>query len=181
MAGLGDLLQRVARSLEEANAQQPADDLRARLGYGTGDDEDEAASDSDWDRRPEPELEPDAHETERRPASTRESGLATRPGAAPGSRPDAPRAPGSVWKPEPPPAPAPATPRVHAPYRMPTPDRAPGSRPSPPAAPHHPRASPASLLLSDLVRARLHTPDTLREAFVVKELLDRPLGLRHRK
>ena len=40
MASLGDLLQRIARSLEEAREQGPADDLRARLGYGA-EDEDE--------------------------------------------------------------------------------------------------------------------------------------------
>ena len=57
MAGLGELLQRIARSLEEAQAQRPADDLRARLGYGTGDDdEDEPASDAV--REPEAAPEP---------------------------------------------------------------------------------------------------------------------------
>jgi len=154
MAGLGDLLQRISRSLEEASAQRPGDDLRARLGYGTG-DEDELAEGSIW----EPEAEP-------RPESTR--------------TPDTARATGATRTPEPRWVPASETLRSSAAYRTPAPGVAPGARrPSPPAPPR-PHAPPESLL-SERIRARLRTPDALREAFVVKEILDRPLARRRRR
>ena len=157
MAGLGDLLQRIARNLEEAGAQRPADDLRARLGYGTGDDPD------DVDDLDEPAL--DAPEAAWKPEATR--------------GPETARAPGTTWEPETVWGPAPdlkpeasrasarATTRASETHRA----------FSSPAAPPHSHASPASLF-SERIRARLRAPDALREAFVVKELLDRPLGLR---
>ena len=157
MAGLGDLLQRISRSLEEASAQQPGDDLRARLGYGTGDEDDDDPSEgSIW----EPEAEPMA---ESAPA------------------PDTARATGTTRTPKPRWAPASETLRSSAGgYRAPPPEAvARVGRPSP-AAPPRPHAPPESLL-SERVRARLRTPDALREAFVVKEILDRPLARRRRR
>ena len=167
MAGLGDLLQRVARSLEEAQAQRPADDLRARLGYGTGDDDDEPDSDSIW----EPEAEREA-ETAREPEA------AGRPWAA--RRSETARPPWAAGRPESPRAPAPGTLRTSVTHRTPPPGNVPGGRPSTPAAPSYPHASSA-FLFPERIRARLRTPDALREAFVVKEILDRPLGRRRRR
>ena len=152
MAGLGDLLQRMARSLEEASARQPGDDLRARLGYGTGDeDDDEPAEGSIWEPEAEPEREP-----------ARAAGTA-----------------GTLRTPEPRWAPAPRTMPSHALHRMSAPEVVPAVRRPSPAAPHHSRVPPESLL-SERIRARLRTPDALREAFVVKEILDRPLARRRR-
>ena len=151
MASLGELLQRVAQSLEEAGERGPADDLRARLGYGAGhEDDDELAEDA----FPEP-----AAETTR-PEHTR-------------------RKPETVWKP-----PAPRTrarpvadsgagpmraPAAEAALRRSSPSRAPPSSPT-----------TAGMPLPERIRARLHGPDALREAFVVKEILDRPLARRRR-
>lgn len=145
MAGLGDLLQRIARSLEEAQAQRPADDLRARLGYGTG-DEDELAEDAV--RKPEPAREPVVE-----------------------------RAAVPVWTPAAPRTPAAGTLRTSAAHRTSTGEDVSGERRASRPAPPHPHTSSASLL-SERLRARLRTPDALREAFVVKEILDRPLARR---
>ena len=179
MAGLGDLLQRVARSLEEAQAQRPADDLRARLGYGTGDDDDELDSDSIW----EPETERDA-ETAQESGTAREPEAAGRPWATRRSeaarRSETARTPRAAGRPESPRAPAPGTLRTSVTHRTPPPGNVPGGRPSSPAAPSYPRASSA-FLFPERIRARLGTPDALREAFVVKEILDRPLGRRRRR
>ena len=160
MAGLDALLQRIARSLEEAGAQQPGDDLRARLGYGTGDEEEESASDSVW----EPE-------TGREPETAREPQPAHTP----------PRAwkPKTVWSPETPGSAAlpSATRRAAEAYGVPAAGRSPGgatgSRTTQPYA-----HSSTTHALSAHLRARLGTPDALREAFVVKEILDRPLARR---
>ena len=156
MAGLGDLLQRFARSLEEAGAQQPGDDLRARLGYGAG-DEDEPDWEWETEAAQEPELVP-----ARTAKSTRE--------------------PETVWSPSASRAPsgAPAASRVSEAMRASRAEpehgrRSPSARAFPSAD-----ATPASLR-SERIRARLRTADTLREAFVVKELLDRPLGQRRRR
>ena len=158
MAGLGELLQRIARSLEEAQAQRPADDLRARLGYGTGDgDEDEPAPDAVR----EPEAAPE-------PATARTSKTVWEPE--------------TVWSPKTPRTPAyqTATPRVSEALRASPAGGDIRSRPASPGTPPRLDASSASLL-SQRIRARLRTPDALREAFVVKELLDRPLAGRRRR
>ena len=143
MAGLRELLQRLAHDLEQAGAQQPGDDLRARLGYGSGDDVDDVD---------------DVDETE--------------PGAERARRSTAAGEPETVWKPmtarEPVASPAPATSRAPQAYR---------ASPPSPTTPSHPHPSSESLL-SKRIRVRLHAPDALREAFVMKELLDRPLGRR---
>ena len=167
MASLGDLLQRIARSLEEAREQGPADDLRARLGYGTGDeDEDEPAEDAF--REPETEAartRPIGREPEPEIARTRSSDWE----------------PETVWRPPAARTPAPPTagPRASGSIRAPASEVALGARRSPPAAPrrHH---APSESSLSERIRGRLRTPDALREAFVVKEVLDRPLARRRR-
>ena len=170
MASLGELLQRIARSLEEAREQGPADDLRARLGYGTADEE-------------EYEYEPteDAFgEPEQEAVRARPIGRGPEPETSRTRSID--REPETVWRP--PAARRPAPPavdsRASGSARTPTPESAPGHRRSqpavPPRRPHPPSESP----LSERVRARLRTPDALREAFVVKEVLDRPLARRRR-
>ena len=157
MAGLGDLLQRIARSLEEASAQRPGDDLRARLGYGTGDEEEEEPyEDAVWE--PEEDAEPGA-------ARTRPSGWK----------------PKTIWSPDT------AGTRVRGSadsgafetLRAPPPAPRSARRPYAPAAPRQPATSASPL--PERVRARLGTPDGLREAFVVKEVLDRPLARRRRR
>ena len=162
MAGLGELLQRIARDLEQAGGQQPADDLRARLGYGPSDDGD--------DDDPGIVDDVDAPESESiwrsRPARAREAGAAQEPEAV--RAPGAARGRATVPRPEASRAPSRTRPPVPETHRAPPPS---------PAAPYHFPATPDALL-SVRIRARLRTPDALREAFVVKELLDKPLGRR---
>ena len=160
MAGLDALLQRIARSLEEAGAQQPGDDLRARLGYGTGDEEEEPASDTVWE--PETGREP---ETARPPETTH-----TPPRAWKSK---------TVWSPETSGGPAPpsATRRAAEAYGVPAAGRSPGGATGSRTTLPYAHASPAHGL-SERILARLRTPDALREAFVVKEILDRPLARR---
>ena len=158
MAGLEALLQRIARSLEEkTGSQQPGGDLRARMGYGSEDEVEELASDPVW----EPE-------TGREPESARTPASAWKPKTA--------------WSPETSerPAPASTSQRAAETHRAPPADHslrgATASRTTLP----HPHASPTSVL-SENIRARLRTPDALREAFVIKEILDRPLARRRGK
>ena len=171
MASLGELLQRVARSLEEAREQGPADDLRARLGYGVGDDEDEDEYEPAEDAFGEP-----AQEAVR----TRAIGRAPEPGTSRTRSID--WEPETVWRP--PAARRPTPPavdsRASGPARTPAPEAAPGHRRSSPAVPLRRPHAPSESPLSERVRARLRTPDALREAFVVKEVLDRPLARRRR-
>ena len=170
MASLGDLLQRIARSLEEAREQRPADDLRARLGYGAEDeDEDEYEPAEDAFREPETGA-----------ARTRSAYREPEPGTTRTQPVD--REPKTVWRP-----PAARTPaqsaadsRASATMRAPAPEAASGHRRSPPAAPPRRSHAPSGSPLSERVRTRLRTPDALREAFVVKEVLDRPLARRRR-
>ena len=152
MPSLGELLQRIARSLEEAREQGPADDLRARLGYGT-EDEDEPVEDAF--------REPETGAARTRPID---------------------REPETVWRPPAArtPAPAAADSRGSGPIRAPAPEAAPGDRRSRPAAPPRRPHAPSESPLSERIRGRLRTPDALREAFVVKEVLDRPLARRRR-
>ena len=167
MAGFGDLLQRIAHSLEEAGAQRPGDDLRARLGYGTGEDEEEElASETVW----EPEAERGSEtvrksESPRRPEAARDAGV--------------PRPRPTAWAAKPPRAPAPATSRTSATHHAPLRDRALEGRQSIAAKPPHAHVSAASRI-SERLRTRLHTVDALRESFVLKEILDRPLARRRR-
>ena len=165
MAGLGELLQRIARNLEEAGPRQPADDLRARMGYGSGEDAEDVNHDAgDMDEVDDPESGSIwGPQPARTPEAAREPGAAQEPEAV--HRPADMRDPGPVRSPEPSRAPA-RTPETHDGAPLPS-----------PVAPPYPHAS-SEFLLSERVRARLRTPDALREAFVTKELLDRPLGLR---
>ena len=156
----GDLLQRIARSLEEARVQQPGDDLRTRLGYGTEDDDE-----SEWDAERGSEAEPESGAARTRPTHWE---------------------PETVWSPGGAQAPARTTVQSGAsetvrarPIDHYSEHRS-GRRPHSAASPHHSPAMAASLL-PERIRARLSTPDALREAFVVKEILDRPLGRRHRR
>ena len=157
MAGLESLLQRIARSLQEAGAQQPGGDLRARMGYGSEDEDDgELASEPAW----EPE-------TGREPESARTPASAWKPATA--------------WSPETSgrPAPASTSQRAAETHRAPPADHSLGGTIASRATLPHAHSSPASAL-SQHVRARLRTPDALREAFVIKEILDRPLAGRRR-
>ena len=142
----------------------------ARLGYGA-EDEDEY----------EDEYEPaeDAfREPETGAARTRSTYREPEPGTTRTQPID--REPKTVWRP-----PAARTPaqsaadsRASATMRAPASEAASGHRrPSPTAPPRRPHA-PSGSPLSERVRARLRTPDALREAFVVKEVLDRPLARR---
>ena len=168
MAGFAEMLQRLARDLEQADAQRPEDDLRARMGYGPAEDvEDvddaagEAASESIWGPAAESARKPEAVEEadagwELGPARAREPATAWKPAPERASAPPVSRTPGTPYR------------APEATYRAPPPS-APASSP--------PRPS-SELLLPERVRARLHGQDALREAFVMKELLDKPLGLR---
>ena len=169
MAAFGDLLQRITRSLEEAGAQQPGGDLRARLGYGAGDDDEgNLAQDPVW----EPE-------TVREPGAVRGPGTAHGPETA--RAPKSARMPGTAWAPEASRTPSPTTLRTPRSHRAPSPDNAFAGRPASPAAQPYAHASSPASQISERIRARLRTPDALREAFVVKEILDRPLGRRRRR
>ena len=132
MAGLGELLQRIARDLEQAGGQQPGDDLRAQLGYGPADeaedmDDEPALDDGAW----EPE-------TDRSPEVSRVS----------------------------------TTLRVAEVH---------GTSPLSTSATLPSQDAPPEPALTQRIRARMHALDTLREAFVIKELLDRPLGTRRKR
>ena len=163
MAGFGDLLQRISRSLEEAGAQRPGGDLRERLGYAAGDDdEDELASETAW----EPEAEW-ISEKERRSKTERDPGP--------------PRTRGTAGATEPPRAPAQAMSRAPASHPAAPHDRPFAGTPPSAAAVLRPHASSTASRVSERLRARLQTPDALREAFVLKEILDRPLGRRRRR
>ena len=173
MAGFGDLLQRIVRDLEQAGAQRPGDDLRARLGYGPGGDDDDEDFGAVDESAPAAAREPDASW---QPDTAGEADTVWEPARSPAA---AMREPETAWKPaaarEPSasraPASAPAASRASgATYRAPS---------RSPASPPHLPASPGSLL-SERIHARLRTPDALREAFVIKELLDRPLGTRRK-
>ena len=194
MAAFGELIQRITRSLEEAGAQQPGGDLRAQLGYGAeNDDMDEPPPGAVWEpetvrrpgtlRAPETAREPEtvrrpgtlrAPETARAPGTLRAPETARAPGTARGSgtarRPRTARGPKTARVPEA--SRATVTLRASETYRA-----TPSSLAAPP---HHPHASPTSSL-SERIRARLRGSDALREAFVMKEILDQPLGRRRRR
>ena len=90
--------------------------------------------------------------------------------------------PGTAWAPEASRTPSPATLRTSGTHRAPSPaDNAFAGRPASPAALPYAHASSPASQISERIRARLRTPDALREAFVVKEILDRPLGRRRRR
>ena len=149
MAGLRALFRRIARAVEEEAARQRGDDPGARPGYGTHDDREQPQQDAVW----EPEHTPPRawrSKTTRSPWSR--------------GQPESP-APTSAMRR------APETPGARPAERSPW-DTG-GSRTTQPYA----LASPTHALLAR-IRARLDTPDALREAFVIREILDRPLARR---
>ena len=152
MAGLRAWFRQVAQAVEEEIAKQRGDDPGARPGHATYRHE-EPEPDAVW----EPEREharspprPWQAETVRSPWSRSTPG---RPAPASARR----RAPETVG----------AQTTGHSPWG------AEGSRGSLPYAP----ASAAHAVL-ERIRTRLGAPDALREAFVIKEILDRPLARR---
>ena len=153
MAGLRALFRQISQAVEEAAARQHGDDPRTGPGYGAYDDAEHPQPDAVWE-------------------SERETGH-TPPRAW---RSKTTRSP---WSREQPESPAPKSATRRAPETrgaQPT-DRSPwdtvGSRTTQPYA----HASPTHALLAR-IRARLDTPDALREAFVIREILDRPLARR---
>ena len=171
MAGFAEMLQRLARDLEQADAQRPEDDLRARMGYGPAEDVEDVddVDDADGGAASESIWGPSA-EAARKPEAVEEADAGWEPGPA------REREPATRWKPAPERTPAPPVSRTPG-----TPYRAPEAtyRAPPPSAPASSPPRPSSeSLLPERVRARLRGQDALREAFVMKELLDRPLGLR---
>ena len=181
MASLGELLQRVARSLEEeAGKRGPADDLRARLGYGTGDEDDDELLEDPF-REPATETawpEPAERESEPRPAPP----------------PPTDRGPETAWRPPASGTPASSASSVSSGPSGPSGADSRGYGPGRPLAtdaslrpprfsPSAPPSSPAAaeVPFPKRIRARLRSPDTLREAFVVKEILDQPLARRRRR
>lgn len=153
MAGLRTWFRQVAQAVEEEIAKQRGEDPGARPGYGAQDAREEPSPDAEW-------------ETERETAHA-----PPRPWKAQTTR--------GPWSRSTPGRPEPASPtrRAPEPHAAQTTGHSPwdanGSRGSLPYA----HASPADAVL-ERVRARLGTPDALREAFVVKEILDRPLARR---
>ncbi|MDE0239667.1 MAG: hypothetical protein OXQ84_05630 [bacterium] len=152
MAGLRAWFRQVAQAVEEEVAKQRGDSLRARPGYGTYGNE-EPEPDAVWE-------------------SERETGRApTQPWRA-----ETVRSPWSRNAPESP-APASATRRAPEMRGAQHPGHSSwdtnGLRESQPYA----HASPTDAVMAR-IRARLGTPDALREAFVIKEILDRPLARR---
>lgn len=153
MAGLRGLFRRVAQAVEEEAARQRGDDPRARPGYGTYHDREQPQPDAVW-------------EPERETAHTPPRAWRAKTTRSPWSREQSES-----------PAPASATRRAPETHRAQPNDRSPwdtgGSRTTQPYA----HASPTHAFLAR-IRARLDTPDALREAFVIREILDRPLARR---
>lgn len=152
MAGPRAWFRQIAQAVEEEVARQRGDDPRARPGYGTYGNE-EPEPDAAW----EPE-----RETGRAPPRPWRAETVRSPWNR--NAPESP-APTSATRP------APETRGAQRPGHSPWDTN--GSRGSLPYA----HASPAHAVLAR-VRARLDTPDALREAFVIKEILDRPLARR---
>jgi len=177
MASLGELLQRGTRSLEEeAGKRGPADDLRARLGYGAEDEDDDELLE-------DPFREP-AAETSRPGPTERKSEPRTAPPRPTG------RGPETAWRPPASGTPAPSVPSMPS---MPSGADSRGHRPARPSlvesslrsqrfSSSAPPSSPTTTKtpFPARIRAHLRSPDTLREAFVVKEVLDQPLARRRR-
>ena len=153
MAGLRALFRRVAQAVEEEVARQRGDDPRVRPGYGAYHDREQPQPDAMW-------------EPERETAHTPLRDWRAKTARSPWGREQSES-----------PAPTGATRRVPETHRAQPSDRSPwdtgGSRTTQPYA----LASPTHALLAR-IRARLDTPDALREAFVIREILDRPLARR---
>ena len=149
MAGLRTWFRQVAEAVKEEAARQRGDDPRARPGYGTYGNQEEPGPDAVWESE---------GETGRAPL---------RPWKAESGR--------SPWSRNAPERPAPAS-TTQRPGAEPA-DPAPWGTTAPRTTRPHAHASPAHAL-SERIRARLGTPDALREAFVIREVLDRPLARR---
>ncbi|MCY4607569.1 MAG: hypothetical protein OXD40_03095 [bacterium] len=154
MTGLRALFRKVAQAIEEEAARQRGDDPRAHPGYGTYGDREQPEPDPVWEpERDSARVSPWARErkTVQDPWSRETPGSPAPPSA---TRRRAPETRGARAA-----------------------DRPPwgttGSRTALPYA----HESPTHALLERL-RGRLGAPDALREAFVVKEILDRPLARR---
>ena len=154
MAGLRAWFRQVAQAVEEEVAKQRGDDPRSRPGYGAHDAHEEPAPDAEWETQ---------RETARAPPrpwkaqTTREPLEPQRAGTSRASEHDATCARAARC----------ADVTGHSPWD------GNGSRGSLPYA----HASPSDAVMAR-IRARLVTPDALREAFVIKEILDRPLARR---
>ncbi|MCY4607565.1 MAG: hypothetical protein OXD40_03070 [bacterium] len=154
MPGLRALFRKIAQAIEEEAARQRGEDPRAHPGYGTHDDREQPEPDPVWEpERESARVSPWARErkTVQGPWSRERPGSPAPPSA---TRRRAPETRGAQTADRPP-------------------RGATGSRTTLPYA----LASPTHALLERL-RGRLGTPDALREAFVVKEILDRPLARR---
>ena len=149
MAGLRAWFRQISQAVEEEVAKQRGDNMRSRHGYGNEEPEPDAA----W----EPE-----RETGRAPPRPWRAETVRSPWSR--SAPESP-APASATRP------APETHGAQRPGHSPWDTN--GSRESQPYA----HESPTDVVMAR-IRARLGTPDALREAFVIKEILDRPLARR---
>ncbi len=153
MAGLKALFRRVAQAVEEEVARQRGDDPRARPGYGTYHDREQPQPDALW-------------EPERETVHTPPRAWRAKTARSPWSREQSEN-----------PAPTGAMRRAPETHGAQTTDRSPwdtvGSRTTQPYA----LGGPTHAFLAR-IRARLDTPDALREAFVIREILDRPLARR---
>ena len=153
MAGLRALFRRVAQAVEEEAARQRGDDPRVRSGNGAYHGREQPQPDAMW----EPERET-AHTPPRawRAKTTR-----------------------SPWGREQSESPAPvsATQRAPETHGAQPSDRSPWDTVGSRSTQLYALASPTHALLAR-IRARLDTPDALREAFVIREILDRPLARR---
>ena len=156
MAGFMQTLREMIQELEQASTRpRGSDDLRTRLGYTTEDDEFDAEFDAD-ELAPEalwtPETSP-APETYQAPRASRAPAEAYQ--AASGAS----RTPAKAYQ---------AASRAS---RTPFPSSAPLPR--------------SDMSLDDSpskrIRAHLRAPDGLSTALVMKELLDKPLGLRRKR
>ena len=191
MAFLEALLRRMALSLEKSfasgedlsrplwqGAEEPAPDRDERVvlpGYGVDDDKEQPALDASWVPARETARAP-AHvpgwlrqaerEPERKTAHTplRERKPQTVQSPWSRSTPGSQEPPGATLR-------APKTQRV-----QPT-DRSPWDTVESRTTQPYAHASPTHAPLAR-IRARLDTPDALREAFVIREILDRPLARR---
>ncbi len=179
MASLADLLQRIARSLEEARERGPADDLRARLGYGTGDEDDDEPAEDFIRESPTEAARTGASDREPEPGAARTWPTGREPETAAARSRPTDRMPETTRRPASPrlSAQSAAVPRAYGPGRAPPAADPPRHRRSSPSAPPSSLAA-AGVPLPERIRARVRTPDALREAFVVKEILDRPLARR---
>ena len=192
----GSLLTRFRARLEELQKEMQPEAGFDRRAYGYDDDSPDATfedvdreEESPW-RRPAtgaPEPEPDPGGTPEGPRTPRgrmrQAAEVVPPRAAPGSRPAAAR----------PDAPEPSSARGGRPgggvgrdFRSPPTGQSSGPVPGSPAvgvhvATHDPaRTSARGVGRLQRLRRRIRQPDSLRELFLLREVIDRPVSLRRR-